>query len=239
VVTVTGVGEPTLNSSLPEILNFLKSTVNHPLALLTNTTTIGIPEVRKVLHGFDIIVPSLDAVDEDVFDMMVHPHRDVNLKEIIGSLISFSHEYSGRLLLELLLVKGVNDSDKAISNFINVASQIKFEMIHLNTVFRPPAYPGVKRLSTNELENIYLKFKRSGLRVSPVGAFEGIFNVNGEIDLEKILSVVSKRPLTVEDLACSFGTNINAIKILVEELLKKRLATVKYYDGENYITINP
>jgi wyosine [tRNA(Phe)-imidazoG37] synthetase (radical SAM superfamily) len=67
-ITVTGSGEPTLNSALGEIAAFLKR--EHPqytLALLTNATLFTRPEVRVRVREFDIILPSLDAVSEKAF----------------------------------------------------------------------------------------------------------------------------------------------------------------------------
>ena len=39
VVTITGAGEPTLNSQLHDILKRVKEVTNKPVAILTNTTT--------------------------------------------------------------------------------------------------------------------------------------------------------------------------------------------------------
>mgnify|MGYP002508970506 CR=1 FL=1 len=62
VITVTGAGEPTLNSELDNIITGIKEITNKPCAILTNTTTIHINEVFMSLLKFDIVVPSLDAV---------------------------------------------------------------------------------------------------------------------------------------------------------------------------------
>ena len=44
VITVTGAGEPTLNSELDNIITGIKEITNKPCAILTNTTTIHINE---------------------------------------------------------------------------------------------------------------------------------------------------------------------------------------------------
>jgi len=58
----------------------------------------------------DLVVPSLDAVTQEMFKAVNRPHPSLDIETIIEGLIKFRQEYKGQLWLEVLLVKGINDS---------------------------------------------------------------------------------------------------------------------------------
>ena len=90
VITITGAGEPTLNSELDTILKGIKNITNKPVAILTNTTTLHIESVYNTLLLFDIVVPSLDSVDSNSFNKINLPDKNINIENIISSLEKWS-----------------------------------------------------------------------------------------------------------------------------------------------------
>ena len=125
VVTVTGAGEPTLNSELDNIITGIKEITDKPCAILTNTTTIHIKEVYESLLKFDIVVPSLDAVTNSIFKAVNLPEKSIDTENIISGLEKFSKEYKGKLFIEILFCKNINDSKEHIEKLIKVLENIK------------------------------------------------------------------------------------------------------------------
>ena len=140
VVTVTGAGEPTLNSELDNIITGIKEITDKPCAILTNTTTIHIKEVYESLLKFDIVVPSLDAVTDSIFKAVNLPEKSIDTENIISGLEKFSKEYKGKLFIEILFCKNINDSKEHIEKLIKVLENIKCTKVQLGTIHRPPAY---------------------------------------------------------------------------------------------------
>ena len=138
VVTVTANGEPTLHTGFGRILAQLKNKTGKQIAVLTNGTTLMDAQVRRELALADVVIPSLDAVREKSFRKLDRPAACVNLSEVIEGLVVFSHEYTGKLWLEILFAEGINDSDDDIKALLDVIKRMRVDRIQLNTVARPP-----------------------------------------------------------------------------------------------------
>lgn len=204
VVTITGSGEPTLNKSFDVIVKKLKTFVYHPIALLTNSTLFYDNKVRQQAMVFDIIVPSLDAADTKTFQMINKPAKEINFHNMINGLVDFSKSYRGKLFVEVLLIKGVNDSLSHLTKLADIISSLKYDVIQLNTAFRPTAYKNVQRLSDAELLDVAFFFQKRGLKVEPVKNFisKNIQDSDKEELFEKMLHM---RPLSETDIVELFG----------------------------------
>jgi len=94
-LTLSGIGEPTLASNLPEAVEMLKEVSDKPKAILTNSSLLNLEEVRKPLERLDYVIASLDAVDEDSFQKVNNPVEGIHFDEIIEGLRVFGENYSG------------------------------------------------------------------------------------------------------------------------------------------------
>ncbi|WP_022851570.1 radical SAM protein [Limisalsivibrio acetivorans] len=235
VVTITGSGEPTMNSDLGTLASKIKSVSDHPLAILTNSTLITRCDVRSDLKNFDIIVPSIDAASQDVFERVNRPHPDLDIHEINEALIAFTNSFSGRILLEVLLVKGVNDSEDELKRIASVISRCRYDMVQLNTVFRPPSYSETEGLGEKELVEAMLMFKEQGIRIEPVGNF--IRRLGGSVSdspSEKIMNLLRMRPCTTGDIASVFGIEESVAESCVNGLLHKDLVEESIFKEERF-----
>ena len=66
-ITLAGSGEPTLNSQLGIIIEKIKKLTNIPVAIVTNGTLLYKADVRADCAKADVVLPSLDAGDEETF----------------------------------------------------------------------------------------------------------------------------------------------------------------------------
>ena len=212
VLTVTAKGEPTLHLDLGVILRHIKSLTDKPVAVLTNGTTLADDEVREALQLADIVVPSLDAVRPESFSKVDRPARGLAVEAVIIGLRDFSRAYQGRLWLEILLVRDINDADADIDALLPVLTTLRLDRIQLNTVVRPPADPGARPVAEARLAEIARRLQAS-LAV-PVDLPSPVAGFGDERDAaplptadaepaalrQAIIQMVRRRPCTAADI---------------------------------------
>jgi len=108
-ITLSGSGEPTLNTNIGEIIQRIKEITSIPIAILTNSSLFSLDEVRSDLSEADLVLPSLDAITPALFEYINRPALSLKIEEIISGLIQFRKQYRGQIWLEVLFCRGVND----------------------------------------------------------------------------------------------------------------------------------
>ena len=108
-LTFAGSGEPTLSLDLGEIVAQAKKIVDSPVAVITNSTLLSNPAVRKEVAAADVVLPSLDAASQTAFQAINRPSPGLYAKDMIQGLKDFRKEFSGEIWLEVMLVRGIND----------------------------------------------------------------------------------------------------------------------------------
>lgn len=191
-LTFAGSGEPTLSCDLGEIIRAARKLVDVPIAVITNSTLLTSPEVRREVAAADIVLPSLDAASQKTFQAINQPAPALRIEEIIDGLRSFREEFQGEIWLEVMLVKGVNEHEADL--IAKAASSISPDRIQLNTVVRPPAEP-VDPLTEREM-------------LEMLGVFDGAdiipdwdWSVPAQMQ-DRLLDLLSRRPCTLEEI-CS------------------------------------
>ena len=106
-ISLAGSGEPTLNAGIGELIAKIKGMTNIPVAVLTNGSLLWRDEVRAALMAADLVLPSLDAGDEAMFQYVNRPHRDISFERMIAGLSDFVRVYPGPVWLEVFLLAGV------------------------------------------------------------------------------------------------------------------------------------
>jgi wyosine [tRNA(Phe)-imidazoG37] synthetase (radical SAM superfamily) len=166
-ITITGYGEPTLNAELKDIAQNIKRRSDIPLVLLTNSLLLSDPKVQSCLSLFAIISPSLDACMDKTFNKIDCPYKPVTTASIIRGLTQLYQVYCGKIWLEVLFIKGLNDSDEDIEALAFALSKIHADRVYLGTLSRRPATAlregtaeKYKALSYHELKKIQRKLSR-------------------------------------------------------------------------------
>lgn len=150
-LTFSGSGEPTLHSKLGEMIAQTKQMSKIPVAVLTCGALLFDPQVRKDLLSAAVVLPSLNSASAKTFQLINRPHGKLHLNEIFDGLRRFRREYRGKIWLEIMLVKGLNDNANEIAALRTAIGEIKPDKVHLNTVVRPPAETEAKSLTETEL----------------------------------------------------------------------------------------
>lgn len=153
-ITISGLGEPTLNTKIGEVINRIKRVTNIPLAVITNASKLSDLNIRASLMRADLIVPSLDAVVQKVFAKIDRPKQNIKIEQIINGLIALRKEFRGKIWLEVMLVRGVNDDIRYIKKLNKVIEQINPNKIHLNSPVRTTSEPDIEPVDKNKLNKI-------------------------------------------------------------------------------------
>jgi len=154
-ITFSGLGEPTLNINIGYLIGQIRKLTNAHIAVITNSTLLKDPQVRLEISTADLIVPSLDAVRQDVFEKIDRPAAGITIMEIIDGLVALRREFRGKIWLEVMLIDGINDTLPQIKELKEVIEKINPDKIQLNSPVRSTAENGIKPADKDKLE----KFK--------------------------------------------------------------------------------
>lgn len=236
-VTFSGSGEPTLCRDIGGLIRAIKKMTKVPVVVLTNGTLLTRKDVRRDLAAADVVVPSLDAVPASLFRRVNRPHASLDNLRIIDGLARFREEFAGEIRLEIMLVKGVNDSPADIRAIEAAVARIRPDRIELNTVVRPPADRGAMPLGPAALERIR---KRLGPRAEVVASFAKRKQAPGSGRLEKaVLATVRRRPQTTADIATALGRHHDEVLKTLMSLLARRRVVQQVHGGQTYFAGRP
>ncbi|MDD1753183.1 MAG: radical SAM protein [Methanotrichaceae archaeon] len=157
-ITFAGSGEPTLSIDLGDIIRKTKAIVDAPVAVITNSTLLSSQQVREEIKAADIVLPSLDAVTQEIFQAINRPSPGLRIENIIEGLKAFRKAFKGEIWLEIMLVKDTNEHEARLIS--TVAESIEPDRIQLNTVVRPPAEP-VLPLEKDEMLQVLEVFQEA------------------------------------------------------------------------------
>ena len=142
-VTFVGSGETTLHSRLGSLIETVKSSTDLPVAVITNGSLLSRLDVRRELLAADAVLPSLDAGEDLLYHRINRPHRRFPFEQHLAGLIDFRQLFEGQLWLEVMLVKGLNDSASALTAIAAAVERIEPDEVHVTLPTRPPAEPWV------------------------------------------------------------------------------------------------
>lgn len=231
-ITFSGSGEPTLYLDLGWLIREIKEKTGKKVAVLTNSTLLWMPQVRKELMPADLVVPSLDAGTEEIWHKVNRPHPELEFEKVIEGLINFSREFKGQLWVEILLVKGINDSAEHIHALNQILARIRYDKIQLNTVVRPPSEKSALALSFQELEVISEKLPANTEIIVPYRKKGKQVSAHGHP--ERILAALKRRPMSIDDIEQSLGIPREAAQKALEELISKGKVKPLIYQDKTF-----
>ncbi len=154
--TVSGSGEPTLNNGISQLIKEIKAVPGARVAVITNACLLHDPAIRGELLQADLIVPSLDAVTDSIFRKIDRPHPDIKIEDIIQGLIALRREFKGKIWVEVMLLKGINDDIRHIRKLKDVLEIINPDKIQLNSPVRSTSETDIASVEKPKLKKIKL-----------------------------------------------------------------------------------
>lgn len=232
-ITLGGSGEPTLNSDIGRIIEGIKAQTPVPVAVLTNGSLLGDPAVRDDLRHADVVLPSIDACDPEMFARINRPHADIGFTQMAEGLIALRQSYPGPIWLEIFFVEGINTSDAHARTFAQWIEKIRPDKVHLNTAVRPTAEKDVAAVAFSDLERIRDLLGPGVEIIAPFGK-DASQRLNPDIRKE-LLAILCRRPCTPADLSAVLGIHsLELVKHLEELTREKCVVTVTQGDKTYY-----
>ena len=229
-ITITANGEPTLYPHLNQLIDEIdKIKEEKETLILTNSATLTDEKVFNTLLKLDQVKLSLDAVTPEVFKKIDRPHPSLKIDDVVSAIERFSHAYKGKLFIEILFVRGLNDTEEEIAALNDVLKKIEALRIDIGTIDRPPAYP-VEGISYGELHTIATRFD-ADLPINIASRRHAEF-AQSAYTKEEIINTLDKRPLTPEDVEILFdATAQKALQELIEakKVIKIERAQLEFY----------
>jgi len=218
-ITLGGSGEPTLNSKLGLLIREIRKITDIPVAILTNGTLLSDKSVRDDCALADLVIPSLDAADEETFRKINRPHSDISIENFISSLVTFRKEFSGKIWLEVFLLEGINTVPRQIEKMKKAIERIMPDKIQLNTAVRPTAEPYAKIVTRQKLTEIA---GRLGPKCEAIAyAFDENKSKQNETKskiaprkaeiTKSLLSMLKRRPCSINDISSVMKIHPNEV----------------------------
>lgn len=215
VITITCNGEPTLYPKLNKLIDEINKIKGETkILILSNGSTIYKKEIFEALLKIDIVKLSLDCISEKCSKKLDRQNKSVEIEKIVPSMIEFSQKTKKDFVLEILFVKNVNDNEEELDLLYEAIILINPKRIDIGTIDRPPAYK-VNPVSYEFLEDVANKFEGLNVNIVFKNRPKQIISYNKE----EILSMINRRPLTIEDIENMFD---NQSKIFLEELIRNQ-----------------
>jgi len=234
-LSLSGSGEPTLHSQIRSVIEGIKAITSIPVAVITNGSLLCEEEVRQDLLRANIVLPSLDAVSSDVFMRINRPRSGFSVEKVIEGLVEFRKVYKGQIWLEILFCKGINDGKEELMRMKKVVDRIQPDLIHLNTVVRPPSEKWAVPLGQKEMEEIRAFFGKSA---SVISEFDRHPSMVSEMNIkEEILKILKRRPLSLLDLSKGMGISKDELDRYVKPLMKEGKIQSRLFGDSVYYEI--
>jgi len=210
-IGLAGSGEPTLHARIEEIIAGAKTLTDVPVAVLTNGSLLWRPEVRASLARADVVMPSLDVGTPESFRRVNRPHADVSFEQMVDGLLAFSHEFKGKIWLEVLLLAGITDRRDEVERIATIVNRMRVDRVQLNTASRPSAEAYALTVPADDLEKLRGAFSCPCEVIAETRQAESAISTDSENAEERIIALLNRRTCTVEGIAMGLGLRPNEV----------------------------
>ena len=202
-ITFSGSGEPTLNKDLGIIIKEVRKIYSGKIAVITNSSLLNNLDVREALEEADLIIPSLDAMSEDVFEKINRPIEGLLVENILDGMTKFLLTTKKEVYLEIFIIEGINDGEEELEKFVKYLKDKKVTVIQLNTLARPGAIKEIKPASMKRLSEIKDFFISRGLNsveiIKKYTSREEFPKYSEKLE-ELILNMLAKRKYSIDEM---------------------------------------
>lgn len=238
-ITFTGSGEPTLYKDLKKLIYEIKQITDIPVCVITNGSLLYKQEMRSNLLLADLIIPSLDAGNEETFKLIDNPNKEIDFDKMVEGLIEFKKVFKGEYWLEIFLLKDINDNEDELDDIIKIVKKIKPDRIQLITATRRVANEKAKALSDEELKKIKKYFNsKCDIEIDIPNISENHKGNTRILTEDDIVNFLIRQPDTAYIIAKSFNENERKVKELLDLLIKKNKVREEIVNGVISYAVN-
>jgi len=160
-IALTGNGEPTLNPEFSAIVERIMEVRDNvfsgvPFIIYTNSSKVCENRVMNGLALADVVIAKLDAVDEELREVINRPSNTPPVKEIVAELGALRNCISGKLTVDIMFVEiGGGESEKTNLSCLEELSEALLEIqphrVYVQTPTRSPFETEVKSVARDDL----------------------------------------------------------------------------------------
>jgi len=231
-VCISGSGEPTLHAQIGEVITGIKRLTRAPVAVLTNGSLLGDVGVREALMEADLVMPSLDAGDEAMFQQVNRPHPEIAFEKMVEGLADFTARFRRLVWLEVLFVDGITGTEPEAAKIAALARRIRPGRVQLNTVSRPPAEGFTRAVPRERLERLAQCFSTPVELISDSGPAGASPPSPYSVTDPEILALLERRPCTAGGLAAGLSLHVQEVAKRLDALVKTGAVAVLQKNGE-------
>jgi wyosine [tRNA(Phe)-imidazoG37] synthetase (radical SAM superfamily) len=239
-ITLGGQGEPTLNSELSLVVAGARALApSIPLAVLTNSILLGDPDVAEALNRCSVILPSLDSLVEREFRTLNRPLEQVTARKVAEDMLSWRQGYNGKVFLEILLVRGINDSKENLALLTEFSRALQPDRVDVVTMSRPGSSALSRAVDGQTLERWRKAFHAARpehpaipsppLRPTPL---------DQRTVSDLVESSLRRRPQTLRQLAHALGLEPTQVSRSLETLIQRNAISPIESDGTTFYSLN-
>ncbi|WP_432738462.1 radical SAM protein [Maridesulfovibrio sp. FT414] len=245
-ITLGGLGEPTLNSDMPEIIRGVKKLFpSMNVAVLTNASTMTDPEVRRELLEADVVLPSMDSLIASEFRAINRPCKGTDPLAIARALIEFRKEFKGKIFLEVLLSRGYNDSDENLQKMKEFSAELGPDRVDVVTLSRPGTLDKAGPVDSATLGHWKKVLDAAPFKNRDCGQETGVKERSGTDNparvqadksdaFDRIQASLMRRPQTAQQLAGALEITLGEVDLALKKLEKNGRLHVRQTGDEFY-----
>lgn len=178
VITFAGNGEPTIHPDFPGIIDDTIEVKNvffpeAEIAVLCNSTTLHIPEVKEALSKVDKPILKLDSAISQTIQLHNRPSKEIDATVLVKQLA----ELDFNIIIQTMFIKGEynnimidNTSEEEISAWLKALEQILPSEVQIYTISRDvPAGNNIQKIPLETLNEIAGRVKDLGINTQVSG----------------------------------------------------------------------
>ena len=165
--------------------------------------------------------------------MINRPHPALSFDQLVEGLKIFRRAYKGKIWLEIMLIKDINNGVEDLAIFKQIVSRLGVDRVQLNTVVRPPLEEMAQGLDGEELLSAAGAIG-SGCEIIP--AFEKKAGVEKKEEWwDSVIATLRRRSLSLDDIVRTTGLSRDEAKQRLERLVAEgRIKLALFGNNEFY-----
>jgi wyosine [tRNA(Phe)-imidazoG37] synthetase (radical SAM superfamily) len=232
-ITFVPDGEPTLDINIGKEAALLKK-LDIPLAIITNSSLISDINVQEDLLNFDFVSFKVDAVSENIWNVVDRPDKQLVLRDILNGILEFKKKFNGQIVTETMLIDKI-DYELELSKISDFLGVLDPDISYIAIPIRPPSEKWVVPPSEKIINYAYQLFGKKVKKVEYLIEYEGNeFSTADEFE-QNLLSIVSVHPMredAILEFLSKYNKNIEDLENLINE---KKIMKVEYQNNNYYI----
>lgn len=187
-------GEPTLDINLGRAIELL-GPLDIPLAVISNASLLWNENVRASIGMADWVSVKVDSLVDETWRQINRPHEALSLDNILGGIRQFAVEYTGELVTETMLIRGLNDNEDSVAGVADFLHEIGVAKSYLSIPTRPTAESGIRGPGEANVNRAYQIMASRLSHVEYLVGYEGdAFAYTGDVR-QDLLSITAVHPM--------------------------------------------